>query len=66
MLGASHQGSTRWLGTLETLADAEIDSELAGIVVVGAVVELATQIANDYAVDNVRPADGAAPLVRNQ
>jgi uroporphyrin-III C-methyltransferase/precorrin-2 dehydrogenase/sirohydrochlorin ferrochelatase len=49
VLGASHQGSTRWLGTLETLASAEIDSELAGIIVVGAVVELATQIANDYA-----------------
>jgi uroporphyrin-III C-methyltransferase / precorrin-2 dehydrogenase / sirohydrochlorin ferrochelatase len=49
VLGASHEGSTRWLGTLETLAAAEIGSELAGIVVVGAVVELATQITNDYA-----------------
>jgi uroporphyrin-III C-methyltransferase / precorrin-2 dehydrogenase / sirohydrochlorin ferrochelatase len=48
VLGASHQGSTRWLGTLSTLVDAEIDSELPGIIVVGAVVELATQIANDY------------------
>jgi uroporphyrin-III C-methyltransferase/precorrin-2 dehydrogenase/sirohydrochlorin ferrochelatase len=49
VLGASHEGSTRWLGTLATLVAAEIDSELAGIVVVGAVVELATRIANDYA-----------------
>jgi uroporphyrin-III C-methyltransferase/precorrin-2 dehydrogenase/sirohydrochlorin ferrochelatase len=50
VLGASHAGSTRWLGTLATLSDATLDAaELAGIVVVGAVVELATQIANDYA-----------------
>lgn len=49
VLGASHPGSTRWLGTLATLASAEIDSELAGIIVVGAVVELADTIANDYA-----------------
>ena len=49
VLGASHEGSTRWLGTLETLGTADIDSELAGIIVVGAVVELATQITNDYA-----------------
>ncbi|HUS31265.1 MAG TPA: uroporphyrinogen-III C-methyltransferase [Kofleriaceae bacterium] len=48
VLGASHEGSTRWLGTLETLATADIDGDLAGIIVVGAVVELATQIANDY------------------
>jgi uroporphyrin-III C-methyltransferase / precorrin-2 dehydrogenase / sirohydrochlorin ferrochelatase len=48
VLGASHAGSTRWLGTLASLADATIDSDHAGIVVVGAVVELATQIANDY------------------
>ena len=49
VLGASHDGSTRWLGTLDTLSTADIDSELAGIVIVGAVVELATQITNDYA-----------------
>jgi uroporphyrin-III C-methyltransferase/precorrin-2 dehydrogenase/sirohydrochlorin ferrochelatase len=48
VLGASHPGTSRWLGTLATLADAPIDSELAGVIVVGAVVELATQIANDY------------------
>jgi uroporphyrin-III C-methyltransferase len=49
VLGASHAGSTRWLGTLATLAAADIDSELAGVIVVGAVVELADKIANDYA-----------------
>src|SRR6185503_685127 len=62
VLGASHEGSTRWLGTLATLANADIDpagrsesgllhsgSELAGVIVIGAVVELASQIANDYA-----------------
>lgn len=51
ILGASHAGSTRWLGTLASLADAAIDShsDLAGIVVVGAVVALATQITSDYA-----------------
>jgi len=49
VLGASHAGSTRWLGTLATLGDAEVDSELAGIVVVGDVVSLATQIVNEHA-----------------
>jgi uroporphyrin-III C-methyltransferase len=50
VLGASHQGSTRWLGTIETLASAPIDSELAGILVVGEVVSLATTIANEHEV----------------
>lgn len=54
VLGASHDGSTRWLGTLATLASADIDSELAGILVIGAVVELASQIANDYANEPAR------------
>jgi uroporphyrin-III C-methyltransferase/precorrin-2 dehydrogenase/sirohydrochlorin ferrochelatase len=49
VFGASHEGSSRWLGTLARIADADIDSELAGIVVIGAVVELADKIANDYA-----------------
>jgi uroporphyrin-III C-methyltransferase/precorrin-2 dehydrogenase/sirohydrochlorin ferrochelatase len=49
VLGASHQGTARWLGTLATLAAADIDMELAGVIVVGAVVELADKIANDYA-----------------
>ncbi len=48
VLGASHDGSARWLGTLATLAEANIDMELAGILVVGAVVSLATTIANAY------------------
>jgi uroporphyrin-III C-methyltransferase/precorrin-2 dehydrogenase/sirohydrochlorin ferrochelatase len=59
VLGASHPGSTRWLGTLSTLATAEIDSELAGVIVVGAVVELAAQIANDYAGNEVRALENA-------
>ncbi|HEY5949213.1 MAG TPA: uroporphyrinogen-III C-methyltransferase [Kofleriaceae bacterium] len=54
VLGASHNGSTRWLGTLSTLASADIDTELAGVIVVGAVVELASQIANDYAGEAAR------------
>lgn len=54
VLGASHEGSARWLGTLATLADANIDLDLAGIVVVGAVVSLATTIANQYDTTAVR------------
>lgn len=54
VLGASHAGTARWLGTLATLADASIDTDLAGIIVVGAVVELATQITNDYAGEAAR------------
>jgi len=50
VLGASHAGSTRWLGTLATLGDADVDSDLAGIIVVGDVVSLATQIVNEHAV----------------
>ncbi len=49
VLGVSHEGAARWLGTLATLVDAATDSELAGVIVVGAVVSLATQIANEYA-----------------
>lgn len=48
VLGASQPESTRWLGTLATLADASVETELAGIVVIGAVVALASQISNDY------------------
>ncbi len=59
VLGASHENTTRWLGTLATLASAEIDTELAGIIVVGAVVELATQIANDYANEPARVLENA-------
>lgn len=56
VLGASHDGSSRWLGTLGELATVSIDSELAGIIVVGAVVQLATQVANDYASELARAA----------
>jgi siroheme synthase len=49
VIGASHDGATRWLGTIATLADANVDSELAGIIVVGEVVQLATAIANEHA-----------------
>ena len=48
ILGASHTGTARWLGTIESLAGADIDSELAGIVVVGDVVSLATKIVNEH------------------
>ena len=49
VLGASHEGAARWLGTIATLPDAAIDSELAGILVIGEVVQLATAIANEHA-----------------
>lgn len=61
VLGASQPGSTRWLGTLETLAAAAIDGELPGVIVVGAVVELATSVTSEHATDAAeysRPADG--------
>ena len=48
VVGASHEGRARWLGTLATLGAATIDSELAGVIVVGTVVELATRIANEH------------------
>lgn len=46
--GASHEGSTRWIGTLATLHDAHVHAELPGILVIGSVVELASQIASAY------------------
>jgi len=48
VVGASHAGTARWLGTLSTLAGHEIDSELAGVIVIGSVVGLATQIASEH------------------
>jgi uroporphyrin-III C-methyltransferase len=45
VLGASHDGAERWLGTLGELGDARVDSELAGVIVVGDVVALAPRIA---------------------
>ena len=53
VLGASHEGTARWLGTVATLADATVDSELAGVIVVGAVVALANQIANEHAISSL-------------
>ena len=50
VLGASHEGRARWLGTLADLGAAPIDSELAGVIVIGAVVELANHIVNEHAV----------------
>jgi len=47
VLGASHEGAARWLGTLDTLAAATIDSELAGVIVIGPVVDLATVITSE-------------------
>ena len=44
VLGASHAGEQRWVGTLGELASAEIESDLPGVIVVGEVVRLADQI----------------------
>jgi uroporphyrin-III C-methyltransferase len=48
VVGASHEGTARWIGTLATIGEAMIDSELAGVIVIGGVVALATQIANEH------------------
>lgn len=48
VLGASHAGATRWLGTLGTLAEAAVNTEHAGVIVIGNVVRLADTIANEY------------------
>ena len=42
---ASHVDQARWLGTLATLGDASIDVDSAAVVVIGAVVDLATTLA---------------------
>ncbi|HEY1816719.1 MAG TPA: uroporphyrinogen-III C-methyltransferase [Kofleriaceae bacterium] len=44
-LGASQPGGERWLGTLGELANVTIESDHAGVIVVGDVVALAAQIA---------------------
>jgi uroporphyrin-III C-methyltransferase / precorrin-2 dehydrogenase / sirohydrochlorin ferrochelatase len=49
VLGASHADASRWLGTLASLSSAVVDSELAGVIVVGGVVALAPQIAAEHA-----------------
>ena len=48
VLGASHEGAARWLGTLGELADVQIESDHAGVIVIGAVVSLAPQIASEH------------------
>ncbi|MDB4955694.1 MAG: uroporphyrin-III C-methyltransferase [Myxococcales bacterium] len=50
VLGASHEGERRWIGTLATIANAEIDTELAGVIVVGEVVKLASVIGASHAI----------------
>lgn len=57
VLGASHEGSARWLGRIAELATAPVDSDLAGVIVVGRVVELATQIVSQV---------GAAPAAAQE
>ncbi|MCX5742551.1 MAG: uroporphyrinogen-III C-methyltransferase [Proteobacteria bacterium] len=47
--GASHEGATRWIGTLATLADGRVHAELPGILVIGGVVDLASQIVSEDA-----------------
>jgi uroporphyrin-III C-methyltransferase/precorrin-2 dehydrogenase/sirohydrochlorin ferrochelatase len=42
--GASHDGAVRWLGTLAQLGEANVESELAGTLVIGEVVALADQL----------------------
>jgi len=48
VLGASHDGAARWLGTLDELASAHFESDHAGVIVVGDVVSLASQIASEH------------------
>jgi uroporphyrin-III C-methyltransferase/precorrin-2 dehydrogenase/sirohydrochlorin ferrochelatase len=62
ILGASHRGAVRWLGTLNGLADAAVDPELPGVIVVGAVVTLADQIANEYEAWAREPGVALGPL----
>lgn len=54
--GASHPGASRWLGRLDELGDAAIDSDHAGVIAIGAVVALATQIATQVA-EPARPGE---------
>lgn len=62
VLGASHPGATRWLGTLATLGDASVDTELAGVIVIGNVVRLADTIVNEYEVSGSELSDEALEL----
>ena len=53
--GASHEGSVRWLGTLAELGTADVESELPGVLVIGAVVALADQLPQLGIARNTRP-----------
>ena len=44
VLGASHADEAKWIGTIATLAEAAIEGEAPGVIVVGEVVRLAAQI----------------------
>ena len=46
---ASHGDQARWLGTLATLAGADVDPDAPAVLVIGAVVELATTLAPAFA-----------------
>jgi uroporphyrin-III C-methyltransferase/precorrin-2 dehydrogenase/sirohydrochlorin ferrochelatase len=48
LLGASHAGEARWIGTIGELAAADIDLDLPGVIVVGEVVRLAKQIEQQH------------------
>lgn len=45
--GASHPGSFTWIGDLATIGEASFDTELPGILVIGEVVKLASQIRSE-------------------
>ncbi len=55
VLGASLDGEQRWIGTLGTLADAPVDLELPGVLVIGDVVALAHVIGARARVDLLSP-----------
>ena len=48
VLGASHEGEGRWIGTIGALEGAAIETELPGIIVIGEVVGLAEQIGHGH------------------
>ena len=54
VLGAAHEGASRWIGTLATLASVELQGELPGVLVIGKVVELAEQIAAEVSATSSR------------
>ncbi|HEY1558707.1 MAG TPA: uroporphyrinogen-III C-methyltransferase [Kofleriaceae bacterium] len=48
VLGASHEGEARWIGTIGGLGAAEIETELPGVIVVGEVVRMAEKIGQGH------------------